>query len=176
MPRKTVNFQTPISLSQRENTPFRNDKLEEKLLRNTRQFQQRKSHYINEKKLCLKDKLSFDPADEQADISRRSLKPRTFLVMFEHLQLRESYSQEITGLIVNLYLSLNTFLIDRFFVFLIFLCFAKFLKTVVCAQVRSLLLQWTCSSFKLLARLSSRIKNCTPLLLRTKTYVNKFFI
>ena len=36
-------FQTPISLSQRENTPFRNDKLKEKLLRNTRQFQQRKS-------------------------------------------------------------------------------------------------------------------------------------
>ena len=41
--RKTINFQTPISLSQRENTPFRNDKLKEKLLRNTRQFQQRKS-------------------------------------------------------------------------------------------------------------------------------------
>ena len=41
--RKTINFQTPISLSQGENTPFRNDKLKEKLLRNTRQFQQRKS-------------------------------------------------------------------------------------------------------------------------------------
>ena len=41
--RKTINFQTPISLSQRENTPFRNDKVKEKLLRNTRQFQQRKS-------------------------------------------------------------------------------------------------------------------------------------
>ena len=32
MARKTINFQTPISLSQRENTPFRNDKLKEKLL------------------------------------------------------------------------------------------------------------------------------------------------
>ena len=41
--RKTINFQTPISLSQKENAPFRNDKLKEKLLRNTRQFQQRKS-------------------------------------------------------------------------------------------------------------------------------------
>ena len=41
--RKTINFQTPILLSQKENTPFRNDKLTEKLLRNTRQFQQRKS-------------------------------------------------------------------------------------------------------------------------------------
>ena len=41
--RKAINFQTPILLSQKENTPFRNDKLEEKLLRNTRQFQQRKS-------------------------------------------------------------------------------------------------------------------------------------
>ena len=41
--RKTINFQTPILLSQRENTPFRDDKLKEKLLRNTRQFQQRKS-------------------------------------------------------------------------------------------------------------------------------------
>ena len=36
--RKTINFQTPISLSQRENTPIRNDKFREKLLRNTRQF------------------------------------------------------------------------------------------------------------------------------------------
>ena len=33
--RKT-NFQAPISLSQREKTPFRNDKLKERLLRNTR--------------------------------------------------------------------------------------------------------------------------------------------
>ena len=41
---KTINFQTQISLSQRKNTPFRNDKLKEKLLRNTRQFQQRKSN------------------------------------------------------------------------------------------------------------------------------------
>ena len=42
--RKTINFQTaPISLSQRESTAFQNDKLKKKLLRNTRQFQQRKS-------------------------------------------------------------------------------------------------------------------------------------
>ena len=41
--RKTINFQTPILLSQNKNTPFRNDKLKEKLLRNTRQFQHRKS-------------------------------------------------------------------------------------------------------------------------------------
>ena len=35
--RKTINFHwAPISLSQREKTPFRNDKLKEKLLRNTR--------------------------------------------------------------------------------------------------------------------------------------------
>ena len=34
--RKTINFQAPISLSQREKTPFRNDKLKERLLRNTR--------------------------------------------------------------------------------------------------------------------------------------------
>ena len=33
---KTFNFQTSISLSQSKNTPFRNDKLKEKLLRNTR--------------------------------------------------------------------------------------------------------------------------------------------
>ena len=37
--RKTINFQTRISLSLRENTLFRNDKLKEKLLRNARQFQ-----------------------------------------------------------------------------------------------------------------------------------------
>ena len=41
MSHKTINFQIPISLSQRENTPFRNDKLKKKLLRTTRQFQQR---------------------------------------------------------------------------------------------------------------------------------------
>ena len=41
-------------------------------------------------------------------------KPRTFLVTFEYLW--EFNSQEITGLIVNLYL--NTFLIDCFFVYL----------------------------------------------------------
>ena len=40
--------------------------------------------------------------------------------MFEYLQLRESNSQDITGLTVNLYLSLTTFLIYRFFVFLTF--------------------------------------------------------
>ena len=40
--------------------------------------------------------------------------PRTFLVTFEYLW--EFNSQEITGLIVNLYL--NTFLIESFFVFL----------------------------------------------------------
>ena len=57
--------------------------------------------------MCFKDKLSFYPADKQADISRRS-----FLVMFEYLQLWESNSQEITGLVVNLYLSLNTFLVQ----------------------------------------------------------------
>ena len=45
---------------------------------------------------------------------RSLFKSGTFLVMFEHLW--ESNSQEITGLIVNLYL--NTFLSDRFFVFL----------------------------------------------------------
>ena len=41
--KSAINFQTPVSLSQRENTPFRNDKLKEKLLRNSRRFQQRKS-------------------------------------------------------------------------------------------------------------------------------------
>ena len=41
--RKTINFRTTILLSHRLNTPFRNDKLKEKLLRNTPQFQQRKS-------------------------------------------------------------------------------------------------------------------------------------
>ena len=46
--RKTINFPTPISLSQRENTPFRNDKLKEKLLRNTLQFQERK--YVNQRR------------------------------------------------------------------------------------------------------------------------------
>ena len=50
-----------------------------------------------------------------------SLTPRTFLVTFEYLW--EFNSQEITGLIVNLYL--NTFLIESFFGFV-----AKFLKTV----------------------------------------------
>ena len=34
--RKTIKFQAPISLSQREKTPFRNDKVKERLLRNTR--------------------------------------------------------------------------------------------------------------------------------------------
>ena len=39
---KLLIFRRQFRFSQRENTPFRNDKLKEKLLRNTQQFQQQK--------------------------------------------------------------------------------------------------------------------------------------
>ena len=61
-----------------------------------------------------------------------------------------------------------TFLLDHFFVFLTVFFFAKFLKTV--HTVRQIHFKMDLQfHFKSLARLSSRIKNCTPLLLRTKT-------
>ena len=162
--RKTINFQTPILLSQLENTPFRNDKLKEKLLRNTRQFQQRKSDNKRQRNCASRINCRFN--QPTSGHSRRSLGN------VQYLQLRESNSQEITGLVVNLYLSLNTFLIDRFFVFLTVFFFAKFLA--LHAGSITFTSNWTCSSFKSVARLSSRIKNCTPLLLRKKIFLNKF--
>ena len=39
---KLLIFRRQFRFSQRKNTPFRNDKLKEKLLRNTQQFQQQK--------------------------------------------------------------------------------------------------------------------------------------
>ena len=102
---------------------------------------------------------------------RSLFKPRTLLVMFEYLW--ESNSQEMTGLIVNLYL--NTFpIIDRFLAFLT--VFLRNLQKPCSALFDKSTSKWTCSSFKSLARLSSRIKNCTPLPFRAKTYLNKFFI
>ena len=53
------------------NTPFRNGKSIKELLRNTRQFQQRKSvRELTAKKLCFEDKLTF----YQADISNHYLR------------------------------------------------------------------------------------------------------
>ena len=51
-------------------------------------------------------------SSQRASGHLRSFKPRTFLVMLEYLW--ESNSQDLAGLIVN------TFLIDRFFIFLTF--------------------------------------------------------
>ena len=59
---------------------------------------------------------------------RSLFKTQALMVMFEYLW--ESNSQEITGLIVNLYL--YTFLIDRFFVFLtVFFFWRNFKKPLI---------------------------------------------
>ena len=78
----------------KENTLFRNGKSKEELLRNTTTVSTAVNRELMEKKLCFVGKLWFYQGDEQAG---------------------RSYTQIITGLIVNLFW--NTILINRFFIF-----------------------------------------------------------
>ena len=70
---------SPISRFWKENTLFRNGKSKEELLRNARQFQQRKS--LTAKKLFFD--LWFYQPDERADLKSTFLKSADFPGMFE---------------------------------------------------------------------------------------------
>ena len=76
------------------------------------------------------------------------------MVVSKYLQLWESNFQEITGLIMNLYLSLSTFLTTESsysFSFFFFLC-EILEKRALHAGSINFTSKWTCSPFKSLAR------------------------
>ena len=112
----------------KENTLFGNDKSKEELLRNNTTVSTAENRELTAKKLCFVGKLWFYQGDEQAD-GRLNFLAADFLGMFVGAVYTEggrSYTQIITGLIVNLFW--NTILINRFFIFRT--VFVKCLKNV----------------------------------------------
>ena len=109
----------------KENTLFRNGKSKEELLRNNTTVSTAENRELTAKKLCFVDKLWFYQGDEQAD-GRFNFLAADFLGMFVgavYMEGGRSYTQIITGLIVNLFW--NTILINRFFIFIFFKMFEK---------------------------------------------------
>ena len=112
----------------KENTLFRNGKSKEELLRNTTTVSTAENRELTAKKLCFVGKLWFYQGDEQAVTDGFNFLAADFLGIFVGTVYMEggSYTQIITGLIVNLFW--NTILINRFFIFRT--VFVKCLKNV----------------------------------------------